>query len=70
MTRTQLHLLHATRRHFFSQCFVGLGGLALADLLSPTGLHAAPGTVSERPLAPKRPHFAPKVKRVVYLFMS
>ena len=70
MTRTQLHLLHATRRHFFSQCFVGLGGLALADLLSPTGLHAAPGTVSKRPLAPKRPHFAPKVKRVVYLFMS
>ena len=70
MTRTQLHLLHATRRHFFSQCFVGLGGLALADLLSPTGLHAAPGSVSERPLAPKRPHFAPKAKRVVYLFMS
>ena len=70
MTPTQLHLLHATRRHFFSQCFVGLGGLALADLLSPTGLHAAPGSVSERPLAPKRPHFAPKAKRVVYLFMS
>ena len=70
MTRTQLHLLHATRRHFFSQCFVGLGGLALADLLSPTGLHAAPGTASERPLAPKRPHFAPRAKRVVYLFMS
>lgn len=70
MTRTQLHLLHATRRHFFSQCFVGLGGLALADLLSPTGLHAASGSVSERPLAPKRPHFAPKAKRVVYLFMS
>ena len=70
MTRTQLHLLHATRRHFFSQCFVGLGGLALADLLSPTGLHAAPGSVSERPLAPKRPHFAPKARRVVYLFMS
>lgn len=70
MTRTQLHLLHATRRHFFSQCFVGLGGLALADLLSPTGLRAAPGSASERPLAPKRPHFAPKAKRVVYLFMS
>ena len=70
MTRTQFDLLHATRRHFFSQCFVGLGGLALADLLSPTGLHAAPGSVSERPLAPRRPHFAPKAKRVVYLFMS
>ena len=70
MTRTQLHRLHATRRHFFSQCFVGLGGLALADLLSPTGLHAASGSVSGSPLAPKRPHFAPKAKRVVYLFMS
>ncbi|MYC65714.1 MAG: DUF1501 domain-containing protein [Acidobacteriia bacterium] len=70
MTRTQLHLLHATRRHFFSQCFVGLGGLALADLLSPTGLHAASGSVSGSPLAPKRPHFAPKAKRVVYLFMA
>ena len=70
MTRTQLHRLHATRRHFFSQCFVGLGGLALADLLSPTGLHAASGSVSGSPLAPKRPHFAPKAKRVVYLFMA
>ena len=70
MTPRQHHLLHATRRHFFSQCFVGLGGIALGGLLSTNGLEGASATDSRNPLAPKQPHFAPKVKRVVYLFMA
>ena len=70
MTPRQHHLLHATRRHFFSQCFVGLGGIALGGLLGTNGLEGAPATDSRNPLAPKQPHFAPKVKRVVYLFMA
>jgi len=70
MTPRQHELLHATRRHFFSQCFVGLGGIALGGLLGARGLHAAPTLDSRNPLAPKQPHFAPKVKRVVYLFMA
>jgi hypothetical protein len=49
------------RRWFLNQCGVGLGSLALADLL---------GAATNDPLAPKKPHFAPKVKRVIYLFMA
>ena len=52
------------RRWFLNQCGVGLGGFALADLLG-----AATGGNLD-PLAPKKPHFAPKAKRVIYLFMA
>src|SRR5262245_43033175 len=55
--------LFLTRRWFLRDCTVGLGALALADLL-----HAAPANAD--PLAPRRPHHAPKAKRVVYLFMA
>ena len=51
-----------TRRWFFEQCGVGLGAIALSDLLGA----AAPVDA----LAPKKPHFAPKAKRVVFLFMA
>ena len=65
MTLSEQALLHRTRRHFFSQCFVGLGNLALGGLLA---ADSRPG--SQDLLAPKAPHFQPKVKRVVYLFMA
>jgi hypothetical protein len=54
-----------SRRWFFRDCGVGLGALALADLLGGNG-RAEPAD----PLAAKAPHFAPKAKRVVYLFMA
>src|SRR5579872_6253684 len=53
-----------TRRWFFEECGVGLGVAALADLLAQQGL------ASTDPLAPKQPHFAPKAKRVIFLFMA
>src|SRR5215467_12254349 len=53
-----------TRRWFFEQCGVGLGVAALADLLGQTGFAASD------PLSPKQPHFAPKAKRVIFLFMA
>src|SRR5438309_235208 len=46
-----------TRRTFLGRSATGLGGLALASLLN-GGLSAA------------RPHFAPKAKRVIFLFMA
>ena len=52
---------HTNRRWFLNQCGVGLGSLALTDLL---------GAATTNPLAPKKPHFEPKVKRVIYLFMA
>jgi len=59
-------LLHRTRRHFLKESTVGLGGMALASLLAKESA-AAPQV---NPLAPKAPHYTPKVKRVIYLHMS
>ncbi len=59
---------HITRRWFFRDCGVGLGAIALAQLLKEDGRAAPAG--SGDPLAPRHPHYAPKAKRVVYLFMA
>ncbi len=57
------------RRHFLREGGLGLGGIALADLLaSSQGLKAE--TALPSPLPPRLPHFAAKAKRVIYLFMS
>jgi hypothetical protein len=48
----------------------GIGGIALTDLLGRDGvLPGAADSAPPNPLAPKRPHFAPRAKRVIYLFM-
>ena len=65
-----LNRIERTRRHFFGQSFVGLGNVALAGLLSGGKLLAGPSPKADNPLAPKSPHFSPKVKRVIYLFMA
>ena len=58
------------RRGFLKE--LGLGGIALASLLTDQTAIGAPtvppGDLSE-PLAPKQPHFAPKAKNVILLFM-
>src|SRR6476619_803152 len=60
-----------TRRWFFQQCGVGLGSIALGSILAETAASAAPGEIElESPLAPKKPHFAPKAKRVIFLFQA
>lgn len=56
--------LHLTRREFFGRTATGIGAVALASLLQRDGLAAAvPGL-------PSLPHFAPKAKRVIYLFQN
>jgi hypothetical protein len=72
MHALQEHLLSVTRRHFFRECGVGVGKIALASLL--TGASSAragsgPGPAAN-PLAPREPHFAPKVRSVIHLFMA
>ncbi len=60
-----------TRRWFFRDCAVGLGGIALASLLQQEGrAEEATAAPDGDPLAPKKPHFPAKAKRVVYLFMA
>ncbi len=60
------------RRWFLQECGVGLGSIAAMHLLSGEqvayGERAKPSTPD--PLAPKAPHFAPKAKRVIYLFQA
>jgi hypothetical protein len=56
------------RRWFFRDCGVGLAGIAAGSLMS-RELQAS-GAAAPNPLAPKPPHFAPRAKRVVYLFQA
>jgi hypothetical protein len=68
--RLEQHLM-MTRRQFFGRCSLGIGTAALATLLTENG-HAAllPQGGEARPGLPGLPHFAPKAKRVIYLFQS
>ncbi|HVF86053.1 MAG TPA: DUF1501 domain-containing protein [Pyrinomonadaceae bacterium] len=60
-----------SRRWFFEQCGVGVGAMALGHLLASAGFGATEGAGSEdNPLAPKKPHHAPKAKNVIFLFMA
>jgi len=70
MDLIQRKLLETTRRHFFGQCAVGLGQMALASLLRDDKVHAAENTQTVNPLAPKPTHFPSKAKSVIYLFMA
>jgi uncharacterized protein (DUF1501 family) len=58
-----------TRRYFFKECGVGIGSMALASLLKENKIFAATPAVGN-PFAPRAPHFAPKAKRVIYLFQA
>src|SRR5688500_16415477 len=60
-----------TRRHFFQDCRVGLGSIALASLLADGGLQAEENAgPSTNPIAPRPPHYAAKAKSVIFLFMA
>jgi hypothetical protein len=53
------HLREITRRHFFGRTACGIGSVALSALLN-QNLQAQD----------KPPHFAPKAKHIIYLFMA
>lgn len=61
-----------TRRHFFQNCGVGIGKIALASLLAQSSSlsQAVASEVAASPFAPKEGHFPAKAKRVIYLFMA
>ncbi|OAI53005.1 sulfatase [Planctomycetaceae bacterium SCGC AG-212-F19] len=60
------HKLHITRRHFLRDGSLGLGAAAVGLLAKPQ----AAGAAEDKPFAVKPPHFAPKVKNVIYLHMA
>jgi hypothetical protein len=58
---------YQTRRHFFRDCGVGLGAMALAELLRHD---KARGEGVKNPLAPKAPLKPAKAKSVIFLHMA
>ncbi|MGB7327424.1 MAG: DUF1501 domain-containing protein [Rubripirellula sp.] len=62
-----------TRREFIWQSGAGFGAAAMSSMLSRDGFFSgsanANETVFQNPLAAKPPHFAPKAKSVIFLFM-
>jgi len=60
-----------SRREFLARAGCGFGALALADLMAADALRApGPGADAMSPLAPKRPHFRPRARSVIFLFME
>jgi hypothetical protein len=65
------HLRRVTRRHFFQQTGFGIGALALASLIDDGIASAAiPVPAAGGPDTPSGPHFGPRAKRIIYLFMA
>ena len=62
MNKQSEQLRDVTRRHFFKQTGFGIGAMALSSLFN-ENVFAAPGSQRIQ-------HFAPKAKRIIYLFMA
>src|SRR6478735_12038363 len=64
---------HLSRRHFFKSTGLAAGRIALCRLMMPELVKAASTVKSfghAHPALPGLPHFAPKAKRLIYLFMN
>jgi hypothetical protein len=68
MSRENLdEIVKITRRDFLATAASGLGGVAFASMLQSNGLLAEEPA---SPLAIRAPHFAPKAKQCIFLFME
>ena len=61
---TQYYVANMNRRVFLRNSLYSLGGTALTGLLGQSGINSLIRTPEDLP------HFAPKVKRIIYLFQS
>jgi hypothetical protein len=70
--RPRLEDLLLTRRELLGRMGNGFAALGLAGLMAGEGLLAQPAAADTllNPLAPKKPHFPAKAKRVIFLFMN
>ncbi len=69
MPTDQPFLQSPTRRDLLRRTGMGFGTLGLASVMRDAGLLAAE-RVDLQPNAPKTPHFQPKARRVIHLFMN
>ena len=60
------HHLNINRRKFLSRLGLGIGGVALGSLLVPDLFTGG----DEETIMTGLPHFAPKAKRIIYLFQN
>ena len=58
-----------SRRSLLKSAGAGFGYLALAGMLGKENLLAG-ATPAAKPLAPKQPHFTPRAKRIIFVFME
>jgi hypothetical protein len=59
----------SSRRAFLRDCAGGIGTMALFNLLARDG-YAGPVDPIANPMRPKKPHFLPRAKNVIFLFME
>ena len=61
-----------SRREMLTRCGVGMGALALANLMGDASLlfGAQEATGGLNPLAVKKPHYQPKAKRILHIFAN
>jgi len=64
------HELLINRRHFFGRTATGIGAAALGSLLNPSLLSAFGAEPDAAQTILGKPHFSPKARRVIYLFMA
>ena len=69
MNVSNFDLLQRTRRHFFAQCGIGLGTMALGSVFNQSQGGAIPESPAN-PLSPRPGHFPAKAKNVIFLFMA
>jgi len=60
----------SSRRDLFRTAGAGFGMVALADLFGTTLKASDESSVASNPLAPRKGHFPPKAKSVIWLFME
>jgi hypothetical protein len=63
-------LKYRTRRQFFRDSSTGIGMIALAAMLNPRLLAEESASGAVDPLAPRKPHFPARAKRIIYLHMA
>ena len=72
----EVDMMHATpvlsRREVLCRIGGGFGALGLASVFADAGLLGAalPKARAVNPLSPRAPHFAPRAKRIIFLFMN
>lgn len=58
------------RRRFLVNGLAGAGAMALSSLLSDDGVQAAESASAHDPTLPRLSHFAPKAKRIIYIYLE